>query len=99
MSVYLCVRLCVNVLCVFVFIYLYVCAYVYLSMCSCACYMLQASSARCSFPPWAQGRWENLHVEGNVATYTDLKAYKTLKVFCLEQQMAGLVPVYTQSQW
>ncbi|KAK8381580.1 hypothetical protein O3P69_018578 [Scylla paramamosain] len=58
----------------------------------------EVSAARCSFPPWAQGRWENLHVEGNKATYTDLKAYKTVTLYCLEQELAGLVPVYTQTQ-
>ncbi|XP_042243526.1 uncharacterized protein LOC121880402 [Homarus americanus] len=58
----------------------------------------EASNAKCTFPEWAQGQWENLRVEDNQATYTDLNTYKTFRVFCLDQSMAGLVPVYTQSQ-
>lgn len=58
----------------------------------------EAASAKCTFPEWAQGQWENLLVEGNLATYTDLHSYKTYRVFCLDTEIAGLVPVYTQSQ-
>ncbi|XP_069943060.1 uncharacterized protein [Cherax quadricarinatus] len=58
----------------------------------------EAASAGCSFPEWVQGQWENLRVEGNQATYTDLHTYTTLRVYCLDHEMAGLVPVYTQTQ-
>nr|XP_045585186.1 uncharacterized protein LOC123747194 [Procambarus clarkii] len=58
----------------------------------------EVASAGCTFPQWVQGQWENLRVEGNQATYTDLHTYKTFRVYCLDQEMAGLVPVYTQTQ-
>ncbi|XP_037775418.1 uncharacterized protein LOC119572388 [Penaeus monodon] len=58
----------------------------------------EATAANCQFPDWAQGQWENLKVEGNQLTYTDLISYKTYRAYCLEEEIAGLIPVYTQSQ-
>ncbi|XP_042887996.1 uncharacterized protein LOC122263573 [Penaeus japonicus] len=58
----------------------------------------EATAAKCQYPDWAQGQWENLKVEGNQLTYTDLISYKTYRAYCLEEEIAGLIPVYTQSQ-
>ncbi|CAL4137486.1 unnamed protein product, partial [Meganyctiphanes norvegica] len=58
----------------------------------------QISTSTCAFPAWSQGVWEHVRVEGNMLTYTDMKSYKTYRVFCLDNERNGIVPVYAQTQ-
>ena len=66
----------------------------------------QIVSSLCQFPSWSQGQWEQVMVEDNQLSYTNLQEYKTYRVYCLEEHnsqevgpQTGLMPVFAQSQW
>ncbi|XP_022235046.1 uncharacterized protein LOC106475142 [Limulus polyphemus] len=43
-------------------------------------------SARCKFPSWLQGRWENLEVNGNKFIYEDHRRFQTLIGWCVTKE-------------
>lgn len=56
----------------------------------------------CSFPRWAQGHWENLHVNGNQLTYRDQKTFHVASVHCVGNNMGesgDKFGIYSRNQW
>jgi hypothetical protein len=56
----------------------------------------------CSFPRWAQGHWENLHVNGNQLTYRDQKTFHVSSVHCVGNNMGesgDKFGIYSRNQW
>jgi hypothetical protein len=55
-----------------------------------------------SFPRWAQGHWENLHVNGNQLTYRDQKTFHVSSVHCVGNNMGesgDKFGIYSRNQW
>ncbi|XP_050426608.1 uncharacterized protein LOC126836931 isoform X2 [Adelges cooleyi] len=47
----------------------------------------QVHMSSCKFPDWAQGSWQNLHVNGNTMVYRDTDMFWTLTWRCIDTTM------------
>lgn len=58
----------------------------------------QVSNSPCRFPPWAQGRWEHVTVEGNTLVYKDHSTYKTLTMRCVNADYTNAEKIIVYSR-
>uniref|UniRef100_T1J9R8 Uncharacterized protein n=1 Tax=Strigamia maritima TaxID=126957 RepID=T1J9R8_STRMM len=57
--------------------------------------------SECRFPPWAQGPWTNLEVEGGIITFKDHRNFKTYTIKCMTKEVnpqQDRFKVYMRSQ-